>query len=306
VRTQHRADFVKERHHRWHGDPPVASAEPALNGQRHTRRRAVDGADVEPAPVLRQPQAQLRPIPSVGRPGGEAPEGLRGAAPQIHFLRILGAGSRLFPTEADFLETMMRRVVLVDVSQAQGKVDLGTAQRAIVKYLQRRLQDKEPTGLVIMGSAGSSNAVFAFFFQLRTCAVRLHVAVHTVHGQLLRTVCCDPAAAHRLLWRAHSPSIGRTVPLTLPPLGAAGTVHPMKHAEGYENITVLRQMDEADQALLEAVQALKVETPAECRCKPPFPPATSGSPPRAWLRTQAASLVSTDACSLDSLQMPQG
>ena len=79
----------------------------------------------------------------------------------------------------------------------------------------------------------------------------------------------------------------------------------MEDAAGYENITVLRQIDEAGQALLEAVQALKVETPAECRCKTPCPPATSGS-----LRERgygyAWRLVGTDASSWDSLQMLQG
>jgi hypothetical protein len=162
----------------------------------------------------------------------------------------------------------MRRVLLVDVSQAQGTADLVTAQRALVSYLQPRMHAKEPTGLVVMGSAGSSPiAVFAFFHQLH-CIMRS----------------CTASCAVRLRG------------LTLPPLGAAGTVHPMKDAAGYENITVLRQIDEAGQALLEAVQALKVETPAECRCKPPCPPATSGSPARVatdtrgdwWALTPAA------------------
>ena len=65
----------------------------------------------------------------------------------------------------------MRRVLLVDVSQAQGTADLGTAQRVLVRYLQVRLNAKEPTGLVVMGSAGSSsNAFFAIFSSAARCA----------------------------------------------------------------------------------------------------------------------------------------
>jgi len=87
-----------------------------------------------------------------------------------------------FSLSRGFLKVFMRRVLLVDVSQAQGTADLVTAQRALVRYLQPRLHAKEPTGLVVMGSAGSSpNAVFAFFHQLH-CTMRCTSARCCAHS----------------------------------------------------------------------------------------------------------------------------
>ena len=127
-----------------------------------------------------------------------------------------------------------RQLLLVDVSRAHG-AGLGAAKGAIAAYLETRLQAKAKTGLVAMGSAGA-----------------------LVERETFARVC--PALP---------------LPANYPPRACvAETRHRLDDDtgyEGYENITALRPIEETGRALLDAVQALEVETTAECHCELPCP-----------------------------------